>query len=95
MFDSLLPHLDEKRKRLVAGAVAGVLGHGGITAVAQASGLAPGTVSDGVRELDAGAAPSGRIRRRGGGRKALTETDPGLLPALLALRACLMVCVSG
>jgi hypothetical protein len=30
-------------------------------------------------------APAGRVRRPGGGRKKLAQTDPGLVPALLAL----------
>ena len=39
-FESLLPHLDERQRRLALGAEARVLGHGGIKAVARASGLA-------------------------------------------------------
>ena len=42
-------------------------------------------MSLGVAELEAGAEPLGRARRQGGGRKQLAETDPGLVPALLAL----------
>ena len=38
-----------------------------------------------MAELEAGEAPLGRVRRVGGGRKALTATDPGLVAALLAL----------
>ena len=42
-------------------------------------------MSLGVDELDGGAAPLDRGRRPGGGRKRVVETDPGLVPALLAL----------
>jgi hypothetical protein len=42
-------------------------------------------VAKGVRELDGGPEPSGRVRKPGGGRKPATETDPGLGPALTAL----------
>lgn len=35
--------------------------------------------------MKAGAVLSGRIRKTGGGRKPLTETDPGLMAALEAL----------
>jgi hypothetical protein len=38
-----------------------------------------------VAELEAGVPPLGRARRTGGGRKSVTDTDPGLLVALLAL----------
>lgn len=84
-FEVLLPHLDERQRRLAIGAEARALGHGGIRAVARAVGVSEATVSKGAAELEAGSAPSGRVRRAGGGRKRLAELDPGLLPALLAL----------
>jgi hypothetical protein len=43
------------------------------------------TGSGGVRELEAGEEPLGRTRHPGGGRKSVTETDPGVKAALLAL----------
>jgi hypothetical protein len=84
-FQAIFPHLDERQCRLLMGAEARVLGHGGIRAVARAAGVRAATVSLGVDELDAGAAPLGRVRRPGGGRKRVTQLDPGLRPALLAL----------
>jgi transposase len=84
-FEAVFPHLDERQRRLVAGAEARALGHGGIRVVARAAGMREGTVSRGVAELEAGEGPLGRVRRRGGGRKRLADTDPGLRPALLAL----------
>jgi len=82
---SLWPHLDERQRRLVLGAEARELGRGGVKLVAAAAGASPDTVAKGLRELESGAAPTGRVRRPGGGRKALTATDPGLLAALEAL----------
>jgi transposase len=82
----LLPVLDERSRRLALGAVARAAGDGGITAVAKATGASWQTVADGAAELESGqAVPDGRVRRPGAGRKKLAETDPGLLPALLAL----------
>ncbi len=82
----LLPVLDEKGRRLVLGAVARAAGDGGITAVAKMTGASWQMVADGADELESGqVAPEGRVRRPGGGRKKLAETDPGLVPALLAL----------
>jgi Rhodopirellula transposase DDE domain len=82
----LLPVLDEKARRLALGAVARAAGDGGVTAVARLTGASWQTVADGAAELGSGgAAPQGRVRRPGGGRKKLAETDAGLLPALLAL----------
>lgn len=84
-FGVLFPHLDERQRRLMLGAEARALGHGGIRLVARAAGVREATVALGVSELDSGAAPLGRARRRGGGRKRAAEVDPGLRPALLAL----------
>ncbi|WP_413803699.1 ISAzo13 family transposase [Streptomyces iranensis] len=84
-FQALLPHLDERQRRLAIGAEARSLGHGGIRLVAAAAGAREGTVSRGVAELESGQAPLRRVRRPGGGRKKASELDPGLLPALLAL----------
>ena len=84
-FESIFPHLDERQRRLLAGAEARTLGHGGIRVVARAAGMREGTVSHGVTELEAGEDPLGRARRLGGGRKRLADLDPGLRPALLAL----------
>ena len=82
----VLPELDERSRRLVLGAVARAAGDGGVTAVAKAAGVSWQMVADGAAELGSGpAVPAGRVRRPGGGRKKLAETDPGLVPALLAL----------
>jgi hypothetical protein len=84
-FQAIFPHLDERQRRLLTGAEARALGHGGIRAVARAAGVREDTVSLGVDELDAGAEPLDRARRPGGGRKRAADLDPGLRPALLAL----------
>src|SRR5215813_12133102 len=84
-FAVIFPHLDERQRRLLMGAEARALGHGGIRLVARAAGVREATVSLGVDELDSGAGPLGRARRPGGGRKRAADLDPGLRPALLAL----------
>jgi hypothetical protein len=84
-FRELLPHLDERAQRLVLGAEARALGHGGIGVVARAAGVSRGRVSRGVEEVTAGVELPGRVRRPGAGRKRIAEVDAGLVPALLAL----------
>jgi transposase len=84
-FGTIFPHLDERQRRLLMGAEARALGHGGIRLVARAAGVREATVSLGVDELDSGTGPLGRARRPGGGRKRAAVLDPGLRPALLAL----------
>jgi len=74
----LLPLLDERARRLVLGAVARAAGDGGVTAVARAAGASWQTVANGAAELESGqVAPAGRVRRPGGGRKALAGADAG------------------
>jgi transposase len=86
-FGVLLPHLNERQRRLAMATEARLLGRGGVRAVARITGASESTVRKGVFELEGGAEPlaGGRIRRPGGGRKSSTDLDPGLLPALLAL----------
>ena len=86
-FDALQPVLDERSRRIWAGAEAQAIGRGGIARVSEATGLARDTVRAGLREVRAGAAggariAGGRLRRPGGGRKSLVERDPELLAAL-------------
>ena len=84
-FDRILPHLDERRRRLYLASEAAAIGHGGITLVAAASGTSSATVARGVTELAGDPVPTKRVRAAGAGRKPLTVTDPGLLPALESL----------
>ena len=77
-----LPHLEERQRRVVAGAMAEMLGHGGKTAVASASGMSRNTVIKAQSEVEAGIEPSSRLREPGAGAKPLTEIQPGLLEAL-------------
>jgi hypothetical protein len=88
-YRSLEPELDERRRRQWAAAEAIDLGWGGVTAVAQATGLSRTTITVGTDELalpaKQRAAEASRVRHPGGGRRPLTETDPGLLESLEAL----------
>jgi hypothetical protein len=81
-FDDVLPHLDERTRRIVAGAMADACGRGGNTAVARASGMSRHTVIKGHNEILSGAEPSTRLRAPGGGDVALVDKQPGLLEAL-------------
>ena len=84
-YSVLRPHLDERQRRLLLGSEAAELGRGGIKMVAEATGAHPDTVARGVRELAGDPEPQVRVRATGGGRKKLSESDPGLLARLKAL----------
>ena len=86
-FEALEAGIDERGRRRFAAAEAGAAGFGGIQAVAQITGIARSTIGRGLAEL-CGATdvpPAGRVRRAGGGRKPLSETDASLLDDLRAL----------
>ncbi|MFG1963201.1 ISAzo13 family transposase, partial [Nonomuraea sp. NPDC049028] len=86
-FAVLLPHLNERQRRLALATEARLLGHGGVRLVAQVAGVSETTVRKGVFELESGAdpLPDGRVRRAGGGRLRAEAVDPLLLPALMGL----------
>jgi transposase len=89
-YTAMLGELDERSRRRWAATEAKALGHGGITAVARATGIATRTIRVGLRELDRGMSreeqpAARRVRRPGAGRKLLTERDPALRTALQAL----------
>jgi transposase len=82
-YRALAGDLNERQRRLWAGAEALSHGRGGQAAVVRATGLNEGTVRRGVREVQAGESiEHGRVRVRGGGPKALSESDPTLLTDL-------------
>jgi transposase len=85
-FNSLVGDLDERGRRRWAASEAMALGYGGITAVAQATGLSDRTIRNGIRELQSDVPlPSGRQRREGGGRKPLEHHQLDLVEAVDAL----------
>jgi hypothetical protein len=87
-YETLAPHLDERRRRLFAATEARHAGYGGIAAVSRITGIAVSTLRRGLKELAAGLPiASGRVRQAGAGRKPLTATDSTLVRDLLALVA--------
>ena len=77
--------LDESGRRRFGAAEAIAAGHGGVSAVMRATGLARSTIGRGVAELRRKDTPEGRVRRPGGGRKPFTMTDARLLEDLRSL----------
>lgn len=92
IINDLLVIKNEKWRRFVAGVFAERYGRGGVTAVSEATGMSRKTIAAGVSEIEeasaAGTIPGedftsgGRIRKEGGGRKSVVETQPGIIDAL-------------
>lgn len=88
-YESLQPVMDERLRRQWAASEARDLGWGGVSLLARATGLSRTTITAGLRELKQPArqraAAAGRVRRKGGGRKPLSQSDPDLSVALESL----------
>ena len=86
-FNKLAWTLDERMRRLFAAAEASALGRGGITKVAQATGVSRRAIHVGLQELSdlkepVENPPKRRIRKEGAGRKSVIQTDDELMSAL-------------
>jgi len=86
-YEAIKGVLNERARRLWTATEARAIGRGGQSIVARATGSSHKTIFLGLRELESGRAAQEpeRVRKRGGGRKPLTEHDPELLAALEAL----------
>ena len=81
----VLPHLNEKQRRLLIAAEARTLGWGGISQVAKATGVSRVTIHKALTEIADKKILAERIRKPGGGRKDITEYYPNILEKLEAL----------
>lgn len=77
--------LDERGRRLFAAGEVRTAGWGGLAVVSRITGLARSTINRGEDDLDAAPLAKGQVRRAGGGRKAVVENDPELVPKLKRL----------
>ena len=81
-WDTVGSNFDERGRRLLAAVEVQTAGRGGLAVVSKITGLARSTINRGKKDLDGQPLPKGRVRRAGGGRRGLSENDPGLVPAL-------------
>lgn len=81
----VLPHLNEKQRRLLIAAEARTLGWGGISQVAKATGVSRVTIHKALTEIESKKIIGERIRKPGGGRKDITEYYPNILEKLEAM----------
>jgi Rhodopirellula transposase DDE domain len=77
--------LDERGRRLFAAAEVRAAGRGGLALVSRITGLARSTINRGEDDLDGAPLPAGRIRREGGGRRAIGDKKPEIREALRRL----------
>jgi hypothetical protein len=77
--------LDERGRRLFVAAEKVAAGYGGTAAVSRATGVAHSTIIRGAKDLLTVPAATGRVRRKGGGRPALSQSNPAVLKDLRQL----------
>jgi len=77
--------LDERGRRLFAAAEVKAAGRGGLAAVSEITGIARSTIQRGLLDLDAPVLAGSRVRREGGGRREIADTDPTLINDLRTL----------
>jgi hypothetical protein len=77
--------LDERGRRLFVAAEKVAAGYGGTAAVSRATGVAHSTIIRGAKDLLGEPGVTKRVRRKGGGRPALSETHPTVLNDLRQL----------
>jgi len=81
----VLPHLNEKQRRILAAAEAQALGYGGIQQISEITGISRPTLYRGLKDLeeaDDKKVDISRVRGPGGGRKKVSDEQPELLVAL-------------
>jgi len=85
-YSAIVGELDERARRRWAAAEARSLGWGGISAVAEATGISDRTIRNGIRELQGpDPLPPDRQRRSGAGRPSRENAQPELTEALEVL----------
>ena len=81
----VLPHLNERQRRILIAAEVNDFGYGGIQTLSDLTGVSRPTIYRGMRDLNEsgkGKALQDRIRREGGGRKKILDKNPEIAKAL-------------
>ena len=86
-YEWISEHLNEKSRRIWAATEANSIGWGGITIISKATGIDAKTIRKGITELGGKkwGESKNRIRRKGGGRKKLKDTEKNIVKALESL----------
>ena len=79
-YTMMSPYLNERLRRLFAASEAKIIGFGGISILSRLTGICRETITIGCKELDSGETmdDDSQIRKKGGGRKKITETYPNI-----------------
>lgn len=84
-YEAMDSTLNERSRRRWVAVEAASLGKGGVSAVAEATGVSRNTIRAGLAELADKDSTPDRVRKPGGGRRRLIDKQPDLMAALEAL----------
>jgi len=83
VLDTVEKYLNERQWRLLTAAIANAIGYGGISILSRITGMSRTTITAGLKELEESEQlEPGRVRKKGGGRKKITEKDQTLVDDL-------------
>jgi transposase len=82
--ETMLPILDERQRRIFLATEAKAIGYGGVSQISALSGVSRITITQGVKEIESGniIQSDSRCRRKGGGRKSVSEVQPRIIQEL-------------
>lgn len=83
--DYMLPNLNENQRRLYLAVEAKTYGYGGVSCISRLSKTSRPTIIQGGKELLNNSIASAKIRKPGGGRKAIHKKQPSILKDLETL----------
>jgi hypothetical protein len=83
--NQMMPILNEKQLRRYLGSEAEALDFGGIAIVSRISGKSRNTIVAGMKENSLPEASPGRVRKNGGGRKAVKAKYPGIVTEIKSI----------
>jgi len=79
---TMMPILDEYQRRIFLATEAQMLGYGGISCISRISGVSRVTITHGINEIknqSVAKQNTGRSRKKGGGRKSVIKSQPGII----------------
>jgi transposase len=82
--ETMLPILNERQRRVFLATEAIAIGYGGISRISKISGISRVTITQGIKEIENGhiTQNTDRSRRKGGGRKPISEVQSGIIQEL-------------
>jgi len=80
--NKIVPHLNERQKRIYLSTEADNIGYGGVSLISELSNVSRPTIIKGKSDLKSAPLLTSRSRKKGGGRKSIQDKHPKIVDAL-------------